>query len=58
MNLQNKIHIGDGVYLEVNGPYEIILTSYDGVSTTNVIFLEYSMLKAINKFVEAKLKEL
>ena len=47
MSQSNKSYIGDGVYLTVESAYEIILTTEDGVSTSNTIYLDISMAHQI-----------
>jgi hypothetical protein len=47
-----KYHIGEGVYVEVENPFEIVLTTeqmtlHDVTAVTNVIVLKPEMLSAI-----------
>ena len=44
-------YIGDGVYVEFTG-YSIILKANDHKRPTDVIHLEESVLKALNRFAE------
>jgi hypothetical protein len=46
----NKRYIGDGVYVEVD-EQGVILTTEDGVSTTNRIVLEPEVWAALMQFV-------
>lgn len=48
MNME-KDYLGDGVYVEYDG-YQIKLTTFDGISTTNTIYLEPSVLKSFDYF--------
>jgi len=47
-----KAYLGDGVYVNNDG-YHIILTTENGVSITNTIFLEPNVLSALNEYVDA-----
>lgn len=47
----NKDYLGDGVYIETDG-YGLILTTEDGISIQNTIYLEPEVLSAINRYVE------
>lgn len=47
--MTNKIYIGDGVYCEFQG-YDFRLTTEDGISAQNEIFLEPSHIEALYKF--------
>jgi hypothetical protein len=42
-----KIYLGDGVYVEVSGSQEVKLTTSDGLSDTNTIFLEHTAMEAL-----------
>lgn len=44
-----KTYIGDGVYAEWNGE-QIILTTENGVETTNTIVLEPDVIHALEEF--------
>jgi len=47
----NKRYIGDGVYADyVNGM--VVLTTEDGISVTNKIFLEYSVVTALLGYID------
>jgi len=46
MPIQNKRFLGDGCYMEFDG-FNIILTTSNGVITTNRIVLEPSVWKAL-----------
>lgn len=50
----DKVYLGDAVYAAFDG-YQIILTTEDGLSTTNTIVLEPGVLGQLEKFV-AKLR--
>jgi hypothetical protein len=48
-----KVYLGDGCYAR-QGRFagEIILTTEDGISVQNEIFMEPEVLKALNEFSE------
>lgn len=41
--MSNKEYLGDGVYVEVDNEM-IALTTSDGISTTNIVYLEPEVL--------------
>lgn len=41
---ETKVYIGDGVYMEVLSPAEIKLTTENGYSVQNEIFVDLNML--------------
>ena len=45
-----KEYLGDAVYVEHDG-YALVLTTEDGISTTNTIYLEPEVLKALMDYV-------
>ena len=45
-----KEYLGDGAYVEFDG-FGIVLTTEDGISTTNRVVLEPSVLKAFESYV-------
>jgi len=47
----NKVYLGDGVYAEYDG-VSIILTTENGICTTNRIYLEYEIIDGLNRYVE------
>jgi hypothetical protein len=47
----DKQHLGDGVYADFDG-YQIVLTTEDGVRTTNTIYLENAVFSALLRYVE------
>ena len=50
-----KTYLGDGVYVEIErGMFK--LTTNDGISTTNVIYLEIEVYEALLKYVRAAMK--
>jgi hypothetical protein len=51
----NKIYLGDGVYVDFDG-YQLVLTSEDGISVLNTIYLEPNVYTALIAYVE-KLKD-
>lgn len=46
-----KEYIGDGVYIECDHYGSVILSTSDGISTTNYIVLEPEVLDAFDSFV-------
>lgn len=52
---QHKQYLGDGAYFDFDG-YAIVLTTEDGVNTTNRIVLEPQVYQALTQAV-ARLKE-
>jgi len=51
-----KVYLGDGAYARFDG-YALILTTEDGVETTNEIVLEPQVVMGLFAFVE-KLKKM
>lgn len=51
-----KTYLGDAVYADV-GAYGITLTTSDGFSDTNTIYLEPEVLKALEAFIEKQKKK-
>lgn len=47
----SKTYLGDAVYADFDGIH-IILTTEDGISTTNTIFLEPAVLEALNRYAD------
>ncbi len=45
-----KRYIGDGVYADFNG-FNLIITTEDGINTTNTIFLEPEVYKSLTQYV-------
>jgi hypothetical protein len=54
--MSDKVYLGDGAYILFDG-YALILTTENGVKTTNKITLEPEVFVALLAFVE-KLKKL
>lgn len=48
---KEKRYIGDGVYIEFNG-YQLKLTTEDGISVTNEIYLEPSVFDSLEIYVQ------
>ena len=48
--MADKMYIGDAVYVEFDG-YCLVLTTEDGVQTTNRIVLEPFVYTALTKYV-------
>lgn len=51
-----KSYLGDAVYVNFDG-YYLILTTEDGVSSTNTILLEPEVYAALVRYVQALPKE-
>lgn len=47
---EEKIYLGDGVYLTNNGCH-LILTTEDGINTHNTIYLEPHMIKLMEDYL-------
>lgn len=50
---KEPIYLGDGLYAEDQG-YQIRLYASNGLTTTNEVFLDQSMLQKLNNWVEQK----
>lgn len=46
-----KEYLGDAVYADFNG-YHVILTTTDGISVTNRIYLEPSVVAAFDRYIK------
>jgi hypothetical protein len=44
-----KVYLGDGVYASWDG-YHIVLTTENGIETTNTIYLDSSVIEALIKY--------
>lgn len=55
--MSKKIYLGDGAYAEVtlwaNGAFDLVLTTENGIETTNRIVLEPEVLKALQEYLDA-----
>lgn len=51
-----KQFIGDGVYADLNAAGQIVLTTENGVSITNTIFLEPEVWRDLVLYVEKLVK--
>jgi|WetSurMetagenome_2_1015567.scaffolds.fasta_scaffold400748_1 hypothetical protein len=51
MSKNLKQYLGDGVYIDYNG-FDCILTTEDGISTTNQIVMEPKVIEAFNRYLE------
>lgn len=52
MDKPSKEYLGDGVYADIPCPGTIILTTEDGISTTNEIVLEPEVISAFENFIQ------
>jgi hypothetical protein len=50
--MSQKEYLGDGVYAEVNDIPELILTTEDGISTTNTIYMETEVVMALLSYID------
>lgn len=50
-----KRYLGDGVYVQTDG-WMLILTTEDGIKTTNAIYLDPSVYQALLKYVDDMFK--
>ena len=48
---ENKAYLGDGVYANFDG-YHVILTTENGIETTNIVYLEEDVYLALSKYAE------
>ena len=46
----NKEYLGDGVYVDFDG-YHIVLTTEDGVSATNTIFMDGAVITQLEAYI-------
>lgn len=53
MKAEGKHYLGDGVYVSTDG-YHIVLTTEDGVQTTNTIYLDAQVYLGLVRFVAAQ----
>lgn len=51
MSDDKKRYLGDGVYIEDQG-YHLVLTTENGIATTNTIFLDSQVVEALIKYVK------
>ena len=52
-----KSYLGDGVYIEQNDFGQVVLTTSDGLSDTNTIYLEPEVVRAIGRWLQSNAKE-
>lgn len=50
-NERQKVYLGDGVYVTFDG-WSIVLTTENGVSITNTIFLEPEVIDALLAYMQ------
>ena len=51
----NKSYLGDGVYVDIDEFVKsIILTTENGISTTNTIYLEDQVVEALIRYLKNK----
>ena len=49
--MENKIYLGDGVYASLNDNDQLTLTTENGISATNTIYLEYEVILKLLNFL-------
>ena len=49
MSAESKEYLGDGVYVEYDG-HHLVLSTHDGISTTNTVCLDGCVLKAFDRY--------
>jgi hypothetical protein len=49
--MERKVYLGDAVYAAVNDAGQIVLTTENGYSATNTIYLEPEVYEALVRFV-------
>ncbi len=49
--MTRKMYLGDAVYAEFDG-WDVVLTTTDGISTTNRICLEPEVLAALDEYLK------
>ncbi len=52
--MKEKAYLGDGVYAIINEFAELVLTTENGVTTTNKIFLESNVFDALLDYCDVK----
>ena len=50
--MKGKRYIGDGVYVEMNEQSQLVLTTENGMSTTNTIYLEPEVWVELVRYVQ------
>ena len=55
--MADKEYLGDAVYADFDG-YHIVLTTEDGISVTNVIALEPSVMAALKRYEQRLIQRL
>jgi len=57
MSVERKFYLGDAVYAELDSFGAVVLTTEDGISTTNRIVLEEETLDALMQWIERLYQE-
>lgn len=47
-----KVYLGDGAYADLNDADQLVLTTEDGISTTNTIYLEPEVWSALCDYMK------
>lgn len=55
-NQMDKTYLGDGVYIEQNDCGQVVLTTSDGLSNTNTIYLEPEVVRAMEEWFQGNAK--
>lgn len=53
----NKEYLGDGVYIQIDTIGRIILTVEDGISISDTIYIDQTIMKGIINYLEKLSKE-
>ncbi len=51
--MKKKECIGDAVYVDINDCGQIVLTTEDGISISNTIYLEPEVYGSLERYIEA-----
>lgn len=54
----NKEYLGDGVYVEMQNDYYVVLTTEDGIAVSNTIYLEPEVLIAFERWLNPHFPQL
>ncbi|HEY1645145.1 MAG TPA: hypothetical protein VGF75_02050 [Candidatus Saccharimonadales bacterium] len=50
--MRDAEYLGDGVYAKLNEINQVILFTYDGIQTTNIIYLEPELVGVLKQWLE------
>lgn len=51
--MELKRYLGDGVYINIDHsiPGQFVMTTENGIETTNEIYIDYRIIKALNEYL-------